>query len=211
MTTHQINHARILALRSQVSALSSSITSSLTTLAETRSEILSQKITPVTTHARQVPYQVLLEYAAQISRYAAKDRRYIKKAPASSEEVNGADATAQQDTQDVGKEGEQQVIPPMKQVPFVPWPTEAIIKQGALGRIQAMVETGQDPATVGFQDTVNSVNDEVVEEGKINADISASNDLMDTKEVERRSTHIEEKPKVFGGLDLYDPDDMDDE
>ena len=212
VTTHQLNHARILALRSQVSALNSSITSSLTTLAETRAEILAQKITPITEHLRQVPYQVLLEYAAQISRYAAKDRRYVKRGAAGTEEVNGADPTTQQDTQDATKEGEQPVVPALKQASFVPWPTEAIIKQGALGRIQAMVETGQDPATVGFQETANSIKDEAMkEEEKVNADIAAPDDLRNTQDVERRPTHTEEKPKVFGGLDLYDPDDMDDE
>lgn len=212
VTTHQLNHARILALRSQVSALNSSITSSLTTLAETRAEILAQKITPVSKHLRQVPYQVLLEYASQISRYAAKDRRYVKRGPAGTEEVNGADPTTQQDTQDATKEGEQPVVPAFKQAPFVPWPTEAIIKQGALGRIQAMVETGQDPATVSFQETATSMKDEAMkEEEKVNADIAAPDDLRNTQDVERRPTHTEEKPKVFGGLDLYDPDDMDDE
>lgn len=211
VTTHQVNHARILALRTQVSALNSSVTNSLTTLAETRAEILSQKITPVTEHARQVPYQTLLEYAAQISRYAAKDRRYVKRAPASTEEVNGADVTTQQDMQDATKEGEQPVIPAFKQAPFVPWPTEATIKQGALGRIQAMVEIGQDPAIVGFQETVNSMNDEAIEEEKVTADIAASDNPRNTQEVERRPTLTDEKPKVFGGLDLYDPDDMDDE
>ena len=35
-----------------------------------------------------------------------------------------------------------------QQLPFEPWPAHPLIKQGALGDIQRMVEAGQDPASV---------------------------------------------------------------
>lgn len=220
MTRHQANHARILSLRSQVSSLNTSITGSLTTLADTRAEILAQDITPVTETSRQVPYQLLLDYAARISRYTApKDHRYASKGQINTEEaavpVNGANANTQHDeiaAQNAEKEGEQPATQAQKEAPFVPWPTEAIIKQGALGRVQAMLETGEDLVTLGSQDLVAIVKDEDLKSEKIeDTDVAPPEVPTRAQDVDRRPITMEEKPRVFGGLDLYDPDDMDDE
>ena len=220
MTRHQANHARILSLRSQVSSLNASITSSLTSLADTRAEILAQDVTPVTSTSRQVPYQLLLDYAARISRYTApKDYRYASKGQINAEEaaapVNGANANTQHDeiaAQNAEKEGEQPATQAQKEAPFVPWPTEAIIKQGALGRVQAMLETGEDLVTLGSQNQVAIVKDEDLKSEKIeDTDVAPPEAPTRAQEVDRRPATMEEKPRVFGGLDLYDPDDMDDE
>ena len=220
MTRHQANHARILSLRSQVSSLNASITSSLTTLADTRAEILAQDITPVTETARQVPYQLLLDYAARISRYTIpKDHRYASKAQINTEEaappVNGANANTPHDesaAQNTEKDGEQSTKQAQKEVPFVPWPSEAIIKQGALGRVQALLETGEDLGALGSQDQVPIVKDEDLKSEKIeDTSVKAPEAPMRAQEVERKPVNMEEKPRVFGGLDLYDPDNMDDE
>lgn len=218
VTTHQANHARILALRYHVSSLNSSITSTLITLADTRTEILSQKITPMKTTARQVPYKVLLDYASQISQYTApKIQRYAKKTETSTDETtapaNGADPSTQQDTQatqDAAKEGEQLVTQVQTEAPFQPWPTEAIIKQGALGRIQAMSETGQDPATVDFLETGGTTKREDVNVEKMGeAEITAPEEPSRAQEAERKPAPTEGKRSVFGRLDLFNPDDMD--
>ncbi|CAF9905078.1 MAG: hypothetical protein HETSPECPRED_004865 [Heterodermia speciosa] len=220
LTKHQANHARILSLRSQVSSLNTTITNSLTTLVDTRAEILAQDITPVSETSRQVPYQLLLDYAARISRYTApKDYRYASKGQVNTEEaaapVNGANANTQHDesaAQNAEKEGEQPVTQAQKEAPFVPWPSEAVIKHGALGRVQEKLETGEDPVTLGSQDQVSTVKDEDLKSEKIeDTNVAAPEAPTRDPGGDRRPVNTEEKPRVFGGLDLYDPDDMDDE
>ena len=44
---------------------------------------------------------------------------------------------------------ETQWLDPTAGLEFVPWPGEETIRRGAVGRIQAMLETGQDPAGAG--------------------------------------------------------------
>ena len=221
MTAHQANHARILALRSQVVSLNSTITSTLTTLADTHREIVSQKITPFTDDSRQVPHKDLLEYAARISRYTVppEPRRQRKSAQAeagleqAAAPVNGADTGTQQDVQaaqDAQKEEEQSLKEP--QAPFVPWPDERLIKLGALGRIQAMLENGQDPAVFGPPEVGEGEPDEILKDTEIdNVGATAPVEPTKTQEAPTREVQAEQKPKVFGGLDLYDPDDMDDD
>lgn len=70
--------------------------------------------------------------------------------------------------------GEVRWLDPGAQVAWGPWPSEEVIRRGALARIQVLLEQGVDPESVGAD-----------EPGR-----------------EKR----EEKPRVFGGLDLYDPD-----
>ena len=211
MVVHQANHARILALRSQVSALNASITSKITTLADARTEIVNQKITPMTENSRQVPYKVLLDYAAKISQYTApRGRQSTARPKVGTEEaiapVNGAEESTQQDTQatqELPKEGEQPVAEKPKETAFVPWPSEGIIKQGALGRIQALVESGQDPARVGLEEP------KVEETVKSEEMETAPPEPVRAQEVDTREARpeTEQKAKVFTGMDLYDPEE----
>lgn len=103
--------------------------------------------------------------------------------------------------------GESQWLDPSAQIPFVPWPTEEVIRRGALARIQVMLEQGVDPANApdaGVQEeTKQEVDTEVKRESAVvepsrRESISARAGRVDVKR--------EEKPAVFGGLDLYDPD-----
>lgn len=94
------------------------------------------------------------------------------------------------------------------QVPFVPWPSEDIIRRGALAQIQLMLEQGQDPNNVvtstARKETEPASGDAIVvdQPGAIVADLETP--VGRVTQVERI---IEEKPKVFAGLDLYDPDE----
>lgn len=94
------------------------------------------------------------------------------------------------------------------QVPFVPWPSEDIIRRGALAQIQLMLEQGQDPNNVVISTAREETEPASVEAiavdqpGAIAADLE--NPVGRVSQVERI---IEEKPKVFAGLDLYDPDE----
>ncbi|KAL8783814.1 MAG: hypothetical protein Q9213_004360 [Squamulea squamosa] len=99
---------------------------------------------------------------------------------------------------------------------FVPWPTEQVIKSGALGQIQIMLEQGVDPEAGGAVEEVANKLD-VVEEGR---DVQMGEGSVETieavgqrtdegegRKVEERKR--EEKPKVFKGLDLDDDSDED--
>lgn len=91
----------------------------------------------------------------------------------------------------------------------MPWVNDETIKRGALAEIQSMVERGEDPEKVGVggseeKGEMMEIGGSEVGVGR-EGDVSADGGLV----MQRR----EEKPKVFGGLDLYDPDspDVDDD
>lgn len=94
------------------------------------------------------------------------------------------------------------------QVPFVPWPSEDVIRRGALAQIQLMLEQGQDPNNV-----ITSAAREETEPASGDAIVVAQPEaiISDLETPVGRVTQVErimeEKPKVFAGLDLYDPDE----
>lgn len=94
------------------------------------------------------------------------------------------------------------------QVPFVPWPSEDVIRRGALAQIQLMLEQGEDPNNVvtssaGKEMELASGDAIVVDKPEtVAADLETP--LGRVMQAERL---MEEKPKVFEGLDLYDPDE----
>lgn len=107
------------------------------------------------------------------------------------------------------EQSEVQWLDPLTQLPFVPWPSEEVIRQGALAQVQVMLEQGLDPSGVGDSET-KYIKEEAAEDAIFagsHAKTSAAtnshakqplaNGILKSKE--------EEKPKVFGGLDLYDP------
>ncbi len=105
--------------------------------------------------------------------------------------------------------GEAQWLDPGAQMPFVPWPTEEVIRRGALARIQGMLERGVDPseadgAVVEEAATQREGDAEVKGEGAVVEPVRRESIAVGTGRVEMKR---EEKPAVFGGLDLYDPDD----
>lgn len=166
-------------------------------------------------NSRQVPYKVLLDYAAKISQYTApKGRRSTARPDFGTVEVvapvNGAEDSTQQDaqgSQDAPKEGEQPVAEAKGKPAFVPWPSEGILKQGALGHIQAMVESGQDPAKFGLEEPKveeTMKNEEMVTEP---AETVPAEPVRAREADNRQEVRTEQKAKVFTGLDLYDPED----
>lgn len=103
-------------------------------------------------------------------------------------------------------------LDPLNQIPFVPWPSEEVIKRGALAQIQAMLEQGinADGVGAGGHEVMKEMGDaSVKQEGKDISEVVdgrpevARESISGTRQVQKR----EEKPKVFGGLDLYDPDE----
>ena len=218
LVTHQRNHARITSLRSEIDTLNATITSKLTALATLRSDILAQKISPVSDEARQVPCGELLDYAQRISRYTvppsyrplAPQTLETKASEAGGEtskgEVNGVGAE-QAGKANTGKEAEAQVPVMPAAGGFVPWPSEEVIRQGALGQVQILLEQGIDPTTVESEGLKQT--EDLSQEAEQRKDDAAPQDGQRPQQDAPMSREVprEEKPKVFGGLDLYDPDE----
>jgi len=219
---HQANHTRITSLRAQIDSLNASITSNISSLASLRSEILAQDIKPIREEGRRVECNELLEYAQRISRYTVPPtyRPQVKQAQAekrAGEDValpenapmngDGGGTTVQPEPE---KEGGQNVAELMDMGTWVPWPSEDIIRQGPLGQIQVMQEQGLDPVNTTGEEGQEEKAD--VMEGVIKAESREQGGVGEDRIVERehagrREAQTEEKPKVFGGLDLYDPDE----
>ena len=95
---------------------------------------------------------------------------------------------------------------------WVPWPSEEVIRQGPLGQLQALMEQGVDPAAVPVEQGTEkgeAMEGVLKEEG---IDKEVQNGRVNERVVEResargREVQRDEKPKVFGGLDLYNPDE----
>ena len=218
VSIHQRNHARIESLRSTIDQQNASITNTLTTLASTRADLLSIPSSLPQNDSRDVPYNELLDYAKRISRYTVPPtfRPALPPAlPALPAAINGDSVAVEDGAEDVKeeKEGrgtaslqdtERKWLDPLTQIPFVPWVTDETIKRGALAEIQSAIERGEDPGNVGA--------------GGSEGDKGETMEIGDGDAVGRESgvgtdggmgMQREDRPKVFGGLDLYDPDSPD--
>ena len=235
MTNHQANYARILRLKETTDGLNQHITSILTLLANSRKELLATPTTSFPDNQRNVPYTELLNYAKRISRFTvpptfrhpAPAEAHLHQ-PANTEAANSvSNAVAQGSTstptdgegkgQGIGVsslgQNEVEWLDPLNQIPFVPWPSEEVIKRGALAQIQVMLEQGIDPASVDASgDTSTTEMDSTTMSQDVTKDEGTST-RQDTiiapasrPSQTRRST---EKPRVFGGLELYNPDEED--
>lgn len=109
-----------------------------------------------------------------------------------------------------------QWLNPLAHIPFSPWPTEDVIKRGALGQIHVMQEQGAHPGD-GEASTKESRQGE---RGIGEADVQMGESGLEAPGEDREGTFIAEgrigeaqrraeKPKVFKGLDL--DEDSDDE
>lgn len=108
-----------------------------------------------------------------------------------------------------------QWLNPLAQAQFTPWPTEDIIKRGALGQIQVMLEQGfdhgaSDAAGHGAEGGKGRAEGDDAQMGERAGEVSREISEGRVEGTERRAEgQREEKPKVFKGLDL--DEDSDDE
>lgn len=183
-----------------------------------------------------MPYNELLAYAKRISKFTVpptirpppseKDPPLSLQNPGGGEQGKDAEANGingdmgvkdTMGTQETGKgngigvsslaAGESQWLDPGAQIPFVPWPTEEVIRRGALAQIQVMREQGVDPADAVMAEqegTKEGVETEVKREAAVVEPTMRESSSAGPAKLEVKR---EEKPAVFGGLDLYDPDD----
>jgi len=225
LSIHQSNYARIQQLRVDIDKRNENITSTLTTLASMRADLLSTPTSLPPKETRIVPYTELLDYAKRISRFTVPPmfRPPVLGQPAPAVVVNGNgdrngnDVTAKEgeeaprgDEEGRGtgalEDAEKKWLEPLKQMPFVPWVSDEVMRRGALAEIQAMVERGEDPemvqAVVAYGEAEDEKEGGGVMEG-LQGDGMARGGDVPAGGQERR----EEEPKVFVGLDLYDPDE----
>ncbi|KAL8753918.1 MAG: hypothetical protein Q9184_005273 [Pyrenodesmia sp. 2 TL-2023] len=109
-----------------------------------------------------------------------------------------------------------QWLNPLAHIPFSPWPTEEIIKRGALGQIHVMLEQGADPgdgeaSTEELRQDERGIGEADVQRDKSGLEVPGE-DREGTFTAEGRMGEAQrrrEKPKVFKGLDL--DEDSDDE
>ena len=106
MTLHQTNYAHILALQSTTANFDDRLTNTLRTLAQTRADILAAPATEFSSSQRSVPHTELLDYAGNISRYAAPPA--VREKLAATARAISAQASAQQEaiqfTQSIAQE-----------------------------------------------------------------------------------------------------------
>lgn len=235
MTLHQEYYSRVLRLHETVDNLNQRITASLSSLTDVRKELLATPATAFSQGQRNVPYAELLDYGSRINKYTIPPTFHqtvpvlTAKVPTQTQEpanplrTNGSGVSAEQNgpspivsslndqahgegigVSSLDQKEVQWLDPLSTQVPFVPWPSEDVIRRGALAQIQLMLEQGQDPNMVVTSTAELASGDAIVvdQPGAIAEDLAAP--VSRVTHVERI---MEEKPKVFAGLDLYDPEE----
>ena len=103
------------------------------------------------------------------------------------------------------QEAEVQWLHPERLVPFLPWPTEEVIQRGALAAIDRGEVIGEDlaqPQKSGGDMEVDSSDPNDMSFQEQGKQLGRGRVLEPTARTEQK----EEKPRVFEGLDLYDPD-----
>lgn len=155
--THQCNQLKIQQLRDVIEAQNAQITSHLQLLADTRADLLSIPTSLPERGRREVEYGELLEYAKYVGQYTMPPNFRPSMVESAGEEVGmvgveGEGAIAQQQQQQQSGESkvledilrnEKQYLDASTGIQFTPWPSEDVIKRGALARIQGMMERGR--------------------------------------------------------------------
>ncbi|KAI9653056.1 MAG: hypothetical protein M1831_006263 [Alyxoria varia] len=95
--------------------------------------------------------------------------------------------------------------------PFIPWPDEMTIKRGALGKIHALVESGQDPNALADEggEGAGAMEEDMGEDGQQAAAEQREEDhQVPIAAPATASTRpaAPPQPVEFEGFDLYDPD-----
>ena len=224
---HQQNHRRLIKLRRTAASLEDTIKSSVKLLSDARQEIrdIPSYRSSTEDRLRDIRVDELLSYAKFISKTtvpptprkqdAAASIRAEEKAESNGtttslqtnghmheqnggpEDVKGPDGAK---TADDAAKADLNAAP---QLPFVPWPPHEVIRQGALGAIQVMVEQGQDPASILTAEEQAEVDRLKKEEEERELEVQAEAErrrmnLFDTGVMRRRAT----------GNDVFNPDDL---
>ncbi|KAI9892801.1 MAG: hypothetical protein M1814_001222 [Vezdaea aestivalis] len=203
LQTHQLNHQTLLNLHSCSADLSAQIKDTLSTLASLRKDLLDLPLSTTDSTAtedgeqaaRRVDPTQLLAYATHIARTSVPPSAAIRDVRA---QTNGEGGPRLANGNEEGvaalsfeEKEEMERSRKEREGKWVPWPDEGVIRAGAL----AALENGDGGAGEGAADEAQG-DDQLIKREEENGI---------REQVGVRS--VEEKPKVFGGLDLYDPDD----
>lgn len=268
VSTHQTNHAKILALQANTTFLDDHLASTLRTLAQTRSDILSARATAFSPSQRSVMHTELLDYATNISRYTAPPglREKLATLQQKPEEIvveNGSEqpATQAESTQPSTQQATQQAtqqsnginsaassfptpfhptsprldpttmtptssaarnigmstltiqekhwLEPLMQMAFLPWPSEEVIRRGALSSLSGRIESGEDLLEGHEAGSAMEGVEQAQAIGMEGSNVERQNGVVRAEGGATRQ--MEEKPKrkpsVFDKLDLYVPED----
>ena len=225
MVVHQSNHLRIQELRQTTESLDNTLRDTIRLLADTRKEILAiPSSTTSDEPRREVKVDELLAYAKFISKTTVPPtfrKQDLPPLPTNGENArahitNGIatppTATQEPDSapyirsENVGtkamNEDQKRLLDPLQGLPFEPWPSHDVMQQGALGDIQRMVESGQDPGSVltAEEQAEADRKRKEGEERERQAQEAAERrrmSMFDTGAMRRKPT-----------LDVFDPDDI---
>ena len=232
LASHQENYRSIQYLRAKIVSLNDADRSSLGQLVKVREEILSLPLQAIHTGpgTRKVKYTDLLDYALKISRYTVPPKlpdgilqsliidttNEPYKSPTAAAEQDDTPSAGIQSTSALNaqpgfgvkqlQDAEVQWLHPERLIPFVPWPTEEIIQRGAL----AAVGRGDLPETEQSQGQDHEGNpngsaQSALNQAGANEEGKKGMDAVAQQQSDRKEAQ-EDKPTVFRGLDLYDPD-----
>jgi hypothetical protein len=228
---HQQAHRHILALRETSDALDKQFTELLTTLSETRQQVISVPSTKFRVTPKPIPYDQLLSYATKIAKYSRPPnpvafKKYADSVlppppppppppPQQSESASKPPAAEQEEQEKLPlgltQEDMVNVDPLSGMPPFMPWPNEIVMRQGALAAYMAM-----GPGAVP-EDMVSEADKKAAEEEKKREEEvknAVNGGPSDAEERARRPSYVptyapqREKPKSFD-LDLFVEDDED--
>jgi hypothetical protein len=218
---HQQNYRHILALRETSNALDNQLTELLTTLSETRQQVISVPSTSFRVPPQPIPYNELLSYATKIAKYSRPPnpvafKKYavgvLPPPPPPPPESNPAEP-AEPEKLPLGltQEDIASIDPLAGMPPFMPWPNEIVMRKGALAAYMAM-----GPGAVP-EDMVSEAEKKAAEEEKRREEegtMAVNGGPSDAEERARRASYVQtyapqrEKPTSFD-LDLWNEDDED--
>ena len=206
LAIHQRNNARILDLQAALQKHNDDIRSTLQQLADTRASLLDiPNSLPVERKRirKDIDTETLLGFATRIAKNAVPIAFEAPKVgPAVGQQGDGVETGEEMAKESVGlaalMEEEKRWLDPWTGVQMTPWPSEEVIKMSGLARLQAGEKFGVDEEGEAGK-----------EEDEVMNDVGAGVERKIQTGQGTGAVRKEEKPKVFGGLDLYDPE-MDD-
>jgi hypothetical protein len=218
VATHQSNHARIMHLRAALSSLDDTIRTTLLTLATTRQELQSLAYTPpADSTIRAVGYKELLSYAKKVAYTSIPPPGFVPP-------VLSGDGTEEPKTEQTGASGgpptradangiydrqnklialPAEELQRMKEAEeakaggWTPWVGDEVIRAGGLAGVDWNTTGLNGDAAKKDVDEVDEQKEETTEDWP-----GQSNTVAHVA----KEQPAKEKA-VFGGLDLYDPED----
>jgi hypothetical protein len=228
---HQANYERITTLRAMADTLDGQIKATIQLFADTRREIQNLPWTPVDESLRSVPVNELLTFAKHVSKFTLPPSGIDRSAeaplataadtletPAIGNDEGMVDAQEAQLRKDatfansVIPEDQKLWLDEGQRRPWVPWPTEDLIRQSGLAELTRRAAEGQAiPNTLEINTKVASVS--VPDEQDVP---TSAQDLMsaiprdDLPSAGVRSAKERPKKAAFHGFGLYNPEEDED-